>query len=97
MKTIIIILLLTISGCYDDTPDPDYPIITTLYTTPPAETESCQHGKMSCIDNRSVLCFDGEWILVDDCESVGAVCHFNEPEFSWGIPFFAVCVAEDTQ
>ena len=94
--TLSIIIITLLSSCYDDTPNkPNPSSISTIINVPQEEPAlSCYPGKMSCIDNASMLCYEGEWIIVDDCTPEGDVCHFNEPDLSWGIPFFAVCVGE---
>jgi hypothetical protein len=93
-KLVCLIILIFLIGCYDDFEgNEDHHTISTTFSQP-AEDTSCHPGKMSCIENKSMLCYEGEWILVDDCNLTESICHFNEPELSYNIPYFAICVIE---
>ena len=89
----IIIFIFTI-GCYDDSYNGEDLSSIRGVNLNTDNTSTCSHSKMDCIENRAQLCWENEWILIDDCNLSESICHFNEPELSYNIPFFAICVIE---
>jgi hypothetical protein len=100
MKNLIIVLFLLCMGC--DSDSGNEPIVKIQGYNPNDNTAyihnipiiggSCISGKMICIDNKSCVCLEQKWIIIEDCSINKLTCYFNNLEHTINnIPYYAEC------